>query len=272
MEEYERNIIPHIEAIYETFTDLEKTIADYFIHYDGKADLVSKNVAKRLFVSEASLSRFAKKCGYTGYRELLFSYQQGQTAAPHSSASGHIKKVLNSYQELLNKSYSLMDEAQIERIVKILSEKKRIYVYGKGSSGLAAMEMKLRFMRIGENIEAITDEHIMKMNSVLLDEECAVIGISVSGKTEAVIESLKIARKCGAKVVLMTAYKGRKFLEFCDEVMLFALKENLEQGKAISPQFPILIMVDMLYSRMIQMDEYRRETLHEYTLEALDER
>ena len=54
--------------------------------------------------------------------------------------------------------------------------------------------------------------------------------------------------------------------------MLFALKENLEQGKAISPQFPILIMVDMLYSQMLQLDEYRRETLHEYTLEALDER
>ena len=44
MEEYERNIIPHIEAIYETFTELEKNIADYFIHYDGKEDLVSKKV------------------------------------------------------------------------------------------------------------------------------------------------------------------------------------------------------------------------------------
>lgn len=42
--------------------------------------------------------------------------------------------------------------------------------------------MKLRFMRIGVNIEAITDEHIMKMNSVLLDGECGVIGISISGK------------------------------------------------------------------------------------------
>ena len=62
----------------------------------------------------------------------------------------------------------------------MLSKKKRIYVYGKGSSGLAAMEMKFRFMRIGANIEAITDEHIMKMNSVLLDGDCAVIGISVS--------------------------------------------------------------------------------------------
>lgn len=151
MEEYERNIIPHIEAIYETFTELEKNIADYFIHYDGKEDLVSKKVAKRLYVSEASLSRFAKKCGYTGYREFLFSYQQGRNASPHPHASHHIKKVLNSYQELLNKSYSLMDEEQIIRIVDILSKKKRIYVYGKGSSGLVGMEMKLRFMRIGAN-------------------------------------------------------------------------------------------------------------------------
>ena len=89
--------------------------------------------------------------------------------------------VLNSYQELLNKSYSLMDEEQIDRIESILSQKKRIYVYGKGSSGLVGMEMKLRFMRIGVNLEAITDAHIMKMNSVLVDEDCAVIGISVSG-------------------------------------------------------------------------------------------
>lgn len=29
MDEYERNIIPQIEAIYDTFTALEKTIADY---------------------------------------------------------------------------------------------------------------------------------------------------------------------------------------------------------------------------------------------------
>lgn len=84
-------------------------------------------------------------------------------------------------------------------IVDMLSKKKRIYVYGKGSSGLAAMEMKFRFMRIGANIEAITDEHIMKMNSVLLDGDCAVIGISVSGKTEAVLESMKIAKNAERK-------------------------------------------------------------------------
>lgn len=272
MEEYEKNIIPHIEAIYGSFTELEKTIADFFIKNTEKTDYSAKSIAKKLFVSEASLSRFAKKCGYKGYREFLFCYQQGENHVNYPPASDHVKKVLNSYQELLNKSYSLIDEKQIDRIVKILSEKKRIYVYGKGSSGMVGMEMKIRFMRIGVNIEAITDEDIMKMNSVLLNEECAVIGITVSGMTESVIESLKAAKKCQAAVVLITSHNEKSFREFCDEVMLIAVKEHLEKGKAISPQFPILIMVDMLYSRMLRSDNFRREVLHEYTMEALHKR
>lgn len=272
MEEYEKNIIPHIEAIYSNFTSLERTIADFFIHNENEKDLSAKAVSRKLFVSEASLSRFAKKCGYRGYREFLFCYQQSDRSVSSSPTSDHTKRVLNSYQEILNKSYSLMDEAQIKRVVDILSDYKRIYVYGKGSSGMVAMEMKLRFMRIGVNIEAITDEHIIKMNSVLLDEECAVIGISVSGRTEVIIESLKTAKKCGAAVILMTSYNEKRFQNFCDEVLLVAVKENLEKGKAISPQFPILIMVDMIYSRMLRSDSFRREALHEHTLEALDEK
>lgn len=69
------NIIPQMEAIYSSFTPLEKTIADFFIHNNEKTDLSSKSVSKKLFVSEASLSRFAKKCGYKGYREFIFLLQ-----------------------------------------------------------------------------------------------------------------------------------------------------------------------------------------------------
>lgn len=273
MEEYEKNIVPHIEAIYDNFTTLEKNIADFFIHNEDKSDLSSKNVSQKLYVSEATLSRFAKKCGFKGYREFVFSYQQSDMAAKHPRpASNQIKTVLNSYQELLNKSYALMNEEQIERIVKIISEKKRIYVYGKGSSGLVAKEMRLRFMRIGVNIEAIVDEDVMKMNAVLLNEECAVIGISISGRTEVVINSVKVAKECSATTILMTAHVEKRFGDFCDEVLLFAVKENLDTGKAISPQFPILVMVDIIYSRMLLSDHFRRETLHEFTLEALDRR
>lgn len=272
MERYEKNLIPHIESIYEEFTPLEKTIADFFIKNPQDKNLSAKQVSRKLFVSEASISRFAQKCGFRGYREFLYQYQQGEKMVSHTPASDQIKAVMNSYQDILNKSYSLMDEKQMDRIVEILSSKKKIFVYGMGSSGLVGMEMKLRFMRIGVNMEAITDSHIMRMNSVLLDEECAVIGISVSGKTQEVINSLQSAKRGGASVILMTSHMEQRFRDFCNEVVLIAVRENLEQGKAISPQFPILIMVDMIFSRILQSDHARRELLHDYTLEALDEK
>lgn len=270
----DRDIIPHMEACYETFTALEKSIADYFIARPKHSDLSAKAVARQLYVSEASLSRFAQKCGYSGYREFLIYYKnsgdsQGHTA--HSpTSSGHVGRVLHTYQELLSKSYALIDEAQMRRVARALMAKKCVYVYGRGSSGLVAMEMRIRFMRIGLHVEAIVDSHVMRMHSVLLHPDCAAIGISVGGKTRDVIRALKAAKGCGAYTVLITAHAGSEAREDCDEVLLCSSKERLENSKAISPQFPVLVMVDVLFSELMQLDNLRSEVLHEYTLAMLD--
>lgn len=271
MDNYEQSIIPLIESIYHTFTPLEKTIADFFIHNTKEIDFSAKNISKLLFVSEASLSRFSKKCGFSGYREFLFQYRQNFVPGSQTIHSDFAKQVLNTYQELLNKSCALIKPTQLVNISQTLATKKRVYVYGIGSSGIAANELKMRFMRVGVNIEAITDSHIMKMNSVILDADCFVIGISVSGTTKEVLNSLKAAKKRGAKTLLMTSHKNKNFATFCDEILLFAVKEHLENGKAISPQFPILVMSDILYSYYLQLDKQRKEALHEYTLNALSE-
>ena len=68
MENYEKSVIPLIESIYANLTPLEKTIADFFIKNREEMDFSSKCVSRRLYVSEASLSRFSKKCGFKGYR------------------------------------------------------------------------------------------------------------------------------------------------------------------------------------------------------------
>lgn len=127
MEQYEKNIIPHIESIYNSFTPLEKTIADFFINNTEKIDLSSKSVSSRLYVSEASLSRFAKKCGYKGYREFLFCYEQG-TVRNYPVSNDQTKMVLNTYQELLNKSYSLVNEEQMN-VLSMYYPKRNGYMY-----------------------------------------------------------------------------------------------------------------------------------------------
>src|SRR5699024_6297505 len=186
MEHYARSIIPVIEYNYENFTALERTIADFFIQNKKKRDFSAKAVSERLYVSEASLSRFAKKCGFKGYREFIYQYEES-FVEKNEFALDNIRQVLDAYQELLNKAYKLIDETQIGRISGYLSRLYRVFVCGMGNSGLAAREMGIRFMRVGVDINSVTDSDLIKMLTVLQNENCLAIGISISGEKEEIL-------------------------------------------------------------------------------------
>jgi len=128
MDYYVKSVIPVIESNYENFTALEKNIADFFMKNEEKMDFSAKEIAKHLFVSEASLSRFAKKCGFRGYREFIYQYEES-FEEKNKELTGHTRTVLNMYQELLNKTYSLMDEAQIIRICEKLGQAKSVRMW-----------------------------------------------------------------------------------------------------------------------------------------------
>ena len=99
MQTYGSSVVPMIEANYEMFTVVEKTIADFFISNEKEMDFSSGRMAKMLHVSEASLSRFAKKMGYSGYREFIYNYQPSIAERPN--VEEQTIHVLYSYEELL---------------------------------------------------------------------------------------------------------------------------------------------------------------------------
>lgn len=98
MEYYVKSVVPIIEKNYDKFTTVEKSIADFFIHNQEKVDLSSKAMADRLYVSEASLSRFAQKCGYRGYREFVYQYEV-TFVEKQESMTGNTRMILNSYDD-----------------------------------------------------------------------------------------------------------------------------------------------------------------------------
>ncbi|MEG0453367.1 MAG: MurR/RpiR family transcriptional regulator [Coprobacillus sp.] len=264
---YNKSVLPIIESAYEDLTNVEKSIADYFINYVEGDDLSAKAVSQRLFVSEASLSRFSKKLGFRGYREFLFSYQG--TEKTEKKLDILTRQVLNSYQKVLEKTYSLIDNDQMIRLSKMLDEYERVYVYGIGSSSVVAREFKLRFMRLGLDVDYLAEAHSIRMNITRVNENSVVIGISLSGKTQEVIDGLKEAKEKGAKTILLSAAKVYEFRGCYDELVLVGGLKNLAISDKISPQVPALILVDVLYTHYLHYNKDSKDEKLRMTLQHI---
>ncbi|EGO2699372.1 MurR/RpiR family transcriptional regulator [Enterococcus faecalis] len=259
-----KDLIPLIESNFYKMTATEKEIANYFLKHHSVDDLSIKFFCDQLHVSKASLTRFSKKCGFNGFREFLYKYRDTILEQQYmSSYKDRTQNVLLDYEEMLRKHYSVLDESQLERIQKIIETSSRIYFYAKGSSALAMKEMKMRFMRLGIMGEVIDDSDMVLWNSMIVDNKCVVIGASISGKTKSIINALGTAKCNGAKTVLLTT-RNLENRDFYDEVLLLASTHNLAYGNRISPQFPILLMTDCLFSYFL--DNKKRRSYYDRTI------
>ena len=260
----QQNILAIIESHLDKMTDLEQRIGHYFLNPNSiQEDLPSLQVAQTLHISQAALTRFAKKCGFKGYREFSFQYlqdlQKSQIEADNmqSSLSRH---VLYNYNQIHQQTKELIDEEKLKRVAQIIEVADRVYFFGTGSSGLVARDMKLRFMRLGVVCEALTDQDGFAWTTSILDKNCLVIGFSLSGQTQSIIDSLIDAKNMGAKTILVTG-QPEKIQEDFTEVVPVALQSKPEFILRISAQFPMLLMIDLIYAFFLEINREKKERI-----------
>ena len=252
-----------IDHHFEELTELEQEIARYFLQVDTIVDdLSSQQVTQKLHVSQAALTRFAKKCGFTGYREFVFQYQhQASKQDTHSHKHSPLtKRVLRSYSNLREQTQDLIDEAQLERVAQLIENAERVYFFGTGSSGLIAREMKLRFMRLGVVCEALTDQDGFAWTTSIMDENCLVLGFSLSGTTQSVLDSLLDAKEMGAKTILFTSAPNKNSQAYT-ETVLVANHSQSSYIQRISAQLPMLILIDLIYAYFLEINRDSKEKI-----------
>ena len=252
-----------IDLHFEELTELEQEIARYFLQAETiQDDLSSQQVTQKLHISQAALTRFAKKCGFTGYREFVFQYQhQSSKADTHSHKHSPLtKRVLRSYSIMREQTQDLIDEEQLERVAQLIDDAERVYFFGTGSSGLIAREMKLRFMRLGVVCEALTDQDGFAWTTSIMDENCLVLGFSLSGTTQSVLDSLLDAKEMGAKTILFTSAPNKNSQAYT-ETVLVANHSQSSYIQRISAQLPMLILIDLIYAYFLEINRDSKEKI-----------
>lgn len=276
MEYLGENLMHGIVCTMEKFTSSESELAKYIIDNPDEVSQLSINqIAKKIHISPATITRFCQKISFLGFNEFKHELKRYIDLRNKPAMSSDIKEIdyfSNLYQnhlEIIETTFRNMTYLDIQQAVSLLTEARKVHVYGIGNSGIAAQEFKWKFFRIGIQVESITDPHQAVMDAALSSGGSLVIGISVSGKTKEVIDAVKIAKRQGATVLAITSDKTSDLSRLADLSLLVMSKSSMHMGQNISPTLPLFLLFDLLYTELVAKDYVNRVQIRDKTLRAL---
>lgn len=245
-----------INSVYSSLTKSEKKVADAVLEDPEAAVFYTiTDLAEKAGVGETSVIRLCRKLGFKGYQEFKLSIVQ-DLASPVEQMSGEIeelddlttiaKKITVQNTQSLQNALSLLNEHKLQTIVEAMIKAEKIYFFGVGSSGITAMDAKYRFMRLGFNVDASMDSHVIAMNAALARKEDVVAFISTSGSTKDVVDALQIAKANGAFIFCLTNHARSPITQQADAVLLGTSREMPLQGGAFSSKLAQIHLLDIL--------------------------
>lgn len=276
MEYLGENLLHGIACSMEKFTSSESELAKYIIGNPDEISQLSINqIAKKIHISPATITRFCQKISFSGFNEFKHELKRYIDLRNKPAASSDIKEIdyfSNLYQnhlEIIETTFRNMTYFDIQQANTLLTKAERVHVYGIGNSGIAAQEFKWKFFRIGIQVESITDPHQAVMDAALSSDRSLVIGISVSGKTKEIIDAVKISKRQGASVLAISSDKTSELSRLADLSLLVTSKNSMHMGQNISPTLPLFLLFDLLYTELVAKDYINRVQIRDKTLRAL---
>lgn len=97
---------------------------------------------------------------------------------------------------------SLRPECRESLIDGILSSRK-VFVYGSGRSGLVGQLFAVRLVQLGCDVHFVGE-----MTTPIISKDDLTILISYMGKTSSVVQTAKIAKRIGSRVICLTGTPG----------------------------------------------------------------
>ncbi len=114
-----------------------------------------------------------------------------------------------------------MSEKDAEKLIKDIRKAKRIFITGKGRSGLIAECCAMRMMQMGLDVHVPGEATCPRIKKGDL-----MIAISCSGGTMTTIQLAKISKQAGAKVMVLTAVSDSELTGYASYIIAFPVTER----------------------------------------------
>ena len=245
-----------IQSARELFKPAEAAVARFVL--DDPERLLHMSIseaARDAGVGESTIIRFCRALGYRGYQEFKLRLAQDlvepveyihENISFDDSPEQLAQKVFQTTMKAVEATRKALDPDAIRRAARAIAKARRIDIYGVGYSHFTAQDAKLKLVRFGLMADALGDPHLQVMSAVSLRPGDVAIGISHSGSTKDIVDSLGPARKAGATTIAITNYSPSPITRVADVVLLTASSESPLGGEVLTSRITQLCVIDVL--------------------------
>lgn len=255
-----KSIFLNIRSKYQDMGPGERRIADLLMSAPHTIlPLTINQFSKQAGCGNATLVRFSKRLGLNGYQELKIaiaseiaslSEEQAPIVATDTCFDMFTKRLRDVSVTLQKTRFALNPEA-MDLAAKKIMHAKRIIIFGLGNSAAIAHDAQHKFLRVGLNASACSDNHMQTIIASHLDADCVAIGISHSGRSIDIVEALKLAHLCNATTICVTNYDTSPITKVADICLYTQSEETQHSILGMSSRIAQLTIFDAIYTYIV---------------------
>ncbi|MGX5734365.1 MurR/RpiR family transcriptional regulator [Bosea thiooxidans] len=219
--------LPRIRQAIDEMPEALSRIGKYIL--DNPERVVRSSLSELAVLAqsgEASVVRFCKHLGYSGYRDLKIAMtaelasRRSVRLKRASGTTGVASPLATRLSQAINSTAQKLDPDLLLRLATKLKASRRIDIFGAGISGIVAELAAYRLMRTGLIAQAFQDATLAHEVSTTFDASCVAIGISEMGLTPDTVRFLSEAKAAGAFTLAITARANSPMAQQADVVLV----------------------------------------------------
>lgn len=247
------------QLLYNDMGKSEKRVADWLFSHSGEILPYSiSDLASMCESSEATIVRFSKRLGCTGYQDLkiaLAREHDKKVIAPNITADDDcfsiFEKVCNDAYMSLERTKKTLSPEAMTAAVRAIANSGKVVLIGLGTSAQVAEDASNKLLRAGYNSVAYADTHMQAIAVSQLRAGDTVIGISQSGASKDVVESMKVAKSRGAHTVAITSRERSPIARLSEIVLLTDTEETRHSTLGLNSHLARLVVIDALCYKLV---------------------
>lgn len=264
-------IIAQIHNVFESLTQTEKRIASYILKFPQKsATMTAKELADACGTVPSAVNRVCKSLGVDGFAKLKIclataiahndSRENNLPLAKEDDVETIFNKVFNSGINTIKNTYQMLDFSVVKKMSEMLASANRIFIFGVGTSSVIAIDAAYRLSQLDLQAYAYTDILGMGVMAKNMKAGDIAFGISHSGMTKAVVDTMRSARQAGATTMALTSFEKSLLYNESDYSICVYADEKNYPVEAVSARVAHLCIIDslMLTIASFNYDDYTK--------------